>query len=139
MSDIVQTAEPISDDIKIVIEKKPRTEKQKQHLTKLLEARKAKLEEKKKMETDTKDEIIKKRETLKSKVTSKELVTKDDLNDFLNKVRVMVEPKTQTIVKVEEVKEPKPVEVKPVESKPIVAKPKKLTGHELLDTLFNLK
>ena len=50
MSDIVQTAEPISDDIKTVIEKKPRTEKQKAHLTKLLEARKAKLEEKKKME-----------------------------------------------------------------------------------------
>jgi hypothetical protein len=139
MSDIVETAEPISEDIKTVIEKKPRTEKQKAHLTKLLEARKAKLEEKKKMETETKDEIIKKRETLKSKVTSKELVTKDDLNDFLNKVKVMIEPKTQTITKVEEIKEPKPVEPKPVEPKPIVSKPKKLTGHELLDTLFNLK
>jgi adenylate kinase family enzyme len=139
MSDIVQTAEPISDDIQVIIEKKPRTEKQKEHLRKLLEARKAKLEEKKKMETEVKDEQVKKRETLRSKVTSKELVTKDDLNDFLNKVRVMVEPKTQTIVKVEEVKEPKPVEPKPVEPKPVVAKPKKLTGHELLDTLFNLK
>jgi len=134
MSDIVETAEPINEDIKVIIEKKPRTEKQKAHLTKLLEARKAKLEEKKKMETEAKDEIVKKRETLRSKVTSKELVTKDDLNDFLNKVRVMVEPKTQTITKVEEIKEQKPIEVKP-----IVTKPKKLTGHELLDTLFNLK
>jgi hypothetical protein len=143
--DIVDKAEPLSDDIQLVIDKKPRTDKQKEHLRKMLEAKKAKADARKKGEKESKDEDAKKVETLRSKVTSKNLVTKEDLNKFFDEVKVLINPKTNEL-KVEPKEAPKPKEEpKPAPApKPVapVAPPapaKKLTGHELLDTLFNLK
>ena len=141
--DIVDKAEPLSDDIKLVIDKKPRTDKQKEHLRKMLEAKKAKAEARKQGEKESKDESAKKVETLRSKVTSKNLVTKEDLNKFFDEVKVLINPKTNEMrVEPKEAPKPGPGPPKPYVAPPPIAPPppaKKLTGHELLDTLFNLK
>ena len=153
--DIVDKAEPLSDDIQLVIDKKPRTERQKEHLRRMLEAKKARAEERKKGEKESKDEDAKKVETLRSKVTSKNLVTKDDFNKFIDEVKVLINPITnemRVVPKEDKEEKQKKYEeekarimgqmAKVKEAPKPVAPPapaKKLTGHELLDTLFNLK
>lgn len=148
MSDtIVESSKPTLElEVKLPPkEKKPRSEAQKTATARAFEALKARREAKAIAEKDLNDakELAKEKvRHRKKKESGIDLVTKKDLEEWVGKIKTMIPSEVKTVeaplvpvaqeapVKVEmpkikEVKEPK---------KP--APPKKLTGHELLDSLF---
>lgn len=155
MSDtILESSKPIpSVELEVKLppkEKKPRTEAQKTATAKAFEALKARREAKAIAEKDLNDakELAKEKvRHRKKKESGIDLVTKKDLEEWVGKIKTMIPsaaseppavaaplvapspkplaPVVAEMPKIKEVKEPK---------KP--APPKKLTGHELLDSLF---
>ena len=128
-----------------VKDKKPRTPAQVAAQQKAFSVLKARREEKAKAEAELKEgEALAKTKWKEVKKKVPEYVTKKDLEDFMttltSKISAPVSaPEPKVVEKVVEKIVEKPVEriVERVVEKPPPAK--KMTGHELLDTLFALK
>jgi hypothetical protein len=158
MSDtIVESSKPTpSVELEVKLppkEKKPRTDAQKTATAKAFEALKARREAKAVAEKDLNDakELAKEKvRHRKKKESGIDLVTKKDLEEWVGKIKTMipasaaseataVEPAVPAAAPVQikvESQLPKIKEVKEVKEPKKPAPPKKLTGHELLDSLF---
>ena len=159
MSDtIVESSKPTpSVELEVKLppkEKKPRTEAQKTATAKAFEALKARREAKAIAEKDLNDAKVLAKDKVrhrKKKESGIDLVTHKDLEEWVGKIKTMIpvpvdapaKPvdapapvKTVETVKIMEAVTPTPKIVKEPKKAPVVAAPKKLTGHELLDSLF---
>lgn len=129
-------------------EKKPRTEAQKTATAKAFEALKARREAKAVAEKDLNDakELAKEKvRHRKKKESGVDLVTHKDLEEWVGKIKTMIPvpvdapapAKTVDVpAPVKTVETPTPKIVKEPKKAAAAAPPKKLTGHELLDSLF---
>ena len=129
-------------------EKKPRTEAQKTATAKAFEALKARREAKAIAEKDLNDakELAKEKvRHRKKKESGVDLVTHKDLEEWVGKIKTMIPVPVETQAPVKTVDAPAPVKTTAAAVEKVVkepkktaapAPPKKLTGHELLDSLF---
>ena len=124
-------------------EKKPRTEAQKTATAKAFEALKARREAKAIAEKDLNDakELAKEKvRHRKKKESGVDLVTHKDLEEWVGKIKTMipvpVDSPAKPVEPVKTVETQNPKIVKEPKKTAAPAPPKKLTGHELLDSLF---
>jgi len=158
MSDtIVESSKPTpSVELEVKLppkEKKPRTDAQKTATAKAFEALKQRREAKAVAEKDLNDAKVLAKDKVrhrKKKESGIDLVTHKDLEEWVGKIKTMIPVpvdapvaavpvapvKTVETVKIMEAVTPTPKIVKEPKKTPVAAAPKKLTGHELLDSLF---
>jgi hypothetical protein len=154
MSDtIVESSKPIpSVELEVKLppkEKKPRTDAQKTATAKAFEALKARREAKAIAEKDLNDakELAKEKvRHRKKKESGIDLVTKKDLEEWVGKIKTMIPSAASEspapVKPVEPIRSAEPVKTVETPTPKVVkepkkpAPPKKLTGHELLDSLF---
>jgi len=129
-----------------VKEKKARSEAQKEATVKAMAALKAKREAAAKEQAELADAKVLAKEKIKAhkkREPGAEIVTRKDLDGFMGEIKGMLSSRVPEVEKPVEkavVKEVVKAVEKPVMKHVVSAAPaKKQTGHELLDTLFNLK